>query len=741
MSDERTNGGARAPQIPAVHVAEMELPRELEGLYDLAYNLWWTWSDPTRQLFATIDPDIWALYRNPVQLLLSVRPERWRALASSETFLRTYQAARASLARYMSADTQTWFGRRFPAYDRGPIAYFSMEYGVHSSLAVYSGGLGVLSGDHCKTASDLGLPFVALGLLYRNGYFRQTVDADGRQQHTYPEYDFHRLPLRPVVTASGREVVVKVQLPPREAPLPTREVALKVWVAQVGRVPLLLLDSDVPQNDSSDRPITNILYTQGREMRLVQEILLGVGGVKALRALGIAPAVWHMNEGHSVFLQFERMRELVEGGATPAEARARVARDTAFTTHTPVPAGNEQFEPQLAKRYLAPYANALRVDADELLALGNADHGEPNQNFNLTAVALRTSSFANGVSRLNAEVTSRMWRHVFPGSGESPDPQSLPIIPITNGIHTETWLGPEMLDLVERRIGGSWRDLLLEPQAWRAAIDAIPAEEVWSAHMGQSERLGRFLRSRLRDQQARLGRAPDDLRAIDDLFRADALTIGFARRFATYKRASLIFGDLHRLRNLLADERRPVQILFAGKAHPADRPGQELIQHIFQLSQEERFRGKVFFIEDYDMRVGKMLVAGVDVWLNNPRRPMEASGTSGQKAAVNGALNWSVLDGWWPEGYDGENGWVIGSAREFADQAEQDREDTASLYHTLEEAIVPEYYTRDERGLPRRWIERMKHSIATLGPAFSAHRMVRDYAEKAYVPLATWGAR
>jgi starch phosphorylase len=350
-------------------------------------------------------------------------------------------------------------------------------------------------------------------------------------------------------------------------------------------------------------------------------------------------------------------------------------------------------------------------------------------------VALRLSAFANGVSKLNAEVTSRMWRHLLPGVPEG----SPGIVPITNGIHTETWLGPEMLELLGQRIGPGWRDSLLDPEAWRAAVEAIPNEDVWLAHMAQSERLGRFLRSRLRDQQARLGTAPEDLRQIDGLFHADALTIGFARRFATYKRASLIFGDLHRLRNLLADDRRPVQILFAGKAHPADRPGQELIQHIFQLSQEERFRGKVFFVEDYDMRVGKMLVSGVDVWLNTPRRPMEASGTSGQKAAVNGALNWSVLDGWWPEGYDGENGWVIGYPKEYFDPTEQDRDDAQTLYQTLEEQIIPEYYARDERGLPQRWITRMKRSIATLGPAFSAHRMVRDYAELAYVPLALRG--
>jgi starch phosphorylase len=720
----------RAPVIPTAHVAEMELPRELERLYDLAYNLWWTWTDDARRLFATIDRETWELYRNPVQLLLSVEPERWRSLLESEGVLSTYRSVWSVFERYLG-DSRTWFAQRFPDYRGGPIAYFSMEYGVHQSLAVYSGGLGVLSGDHCKTASDLGLPFVAVGLLYRHGYFRQTVDADGRQQHSYPDYDFHRLPVRPAVGRTGREVVVRV-------PLVDRDVALKVWVAQVGRVPLVLLDSDIAQNEPADRPIAGLLYTQGREMRIAQEVLLGAGGVRALEALGITPAVWHMNEGHSAFLQIERMARIVERpelGIAATQARQEVARDAVFTTHTPVPAGNEQFDAALARKYLGPFAKRLGLTSEELVTLGFADHGEPGQNFNLTAVALRLSSFANGVSRLNAKVTSRMWYHLVPGATAD----SEVIHPITNGVHTETWLGRELLGLVRTRLGDDWREVLHRPQEWAAAIEAIPDESLWRAHLAQSERLGRVLRARLRDQLARHGRSPDELRRVEDLFQIDALTLGFARRFATYKRASLIFSDLVRLRGLLSDAQRPMQILFAGKAHPADRPGQELIQHIFQLSQDERFRGGVFFIEDYDMRIAKMLVGGVDVWLNTPRRPMEASGTSGQKAAVNGALNLSVLDGWWPEAHDGENGWVVGTGREFYDQDEEDREDAQSLYRVLEESVIPEYYTRDEHGVPRTWVRRMKRSIATIAPAFSAFRMVREYTEQAYMPAAARG--
>lgn len=714
--------------LPTLQVADIELPRPVEKLYDLSYNLWWTWNRPARMLFTAVDAYTWARYRNPVQLLINVEPSHWQSLLETESFQRLYHQVIGEFEGYMQGAATSWFRRRQPDWDRGPVAYFSMEFGVHQSLAIYSGGLGVLAGDHCKSASDLGLPFIAVGLLYRHGYFHQTVDADGRQQHTYPEYDFNRLPLRPIATHTGREVVVRV-------PLPGREVAVKAWVAQVGRVPLVLLDTDIPQNDPADRPIASILYTRGREMRLVQEMVLGIGGVRALRALGVEPAVWHLNEGHSGFLQLERLRELVEEKRMPfAEARAAVSRDSVFTTHTPVPAGNEQFDPQLLRPYVDFYAERLGVETGDLLALGNADHGESGQNFNLTAWALRLSSFANGVSRLNAEVTSRMWRHLVPAA----EPAEPVIRPITNGVHPPTWLGPDVLELLVRYLGPGWADLPLEKEAWEK-VYSIPDEELWTAHMMQAERLGRFLRSRLRDQFARHGAAPDELRGIDQLFAADALTIGFARRFATYKRASLVFTDLQRLKALLGDAVRPVQILFAGKAHPADHPGQELIQHIFQLSQEDRFRGKVFFVEDYDMRVAGRLVQGVDVWLNTPRRPMEASGTSGQKAAMNGALNCSVLDGWWPEGYDGENGWVVGGLPGTYDEAVQDRDDALSLYQTLEEQIVPLYYERDEHGLPRRWIAMMKRSIATLSAQFSSIRMVRDYAEQAYLPAAERG--
>ena len=715
------------PKIPTIHVTEIELPREFEQLYELAYNLWWTWTPQARELFSAIDSAKWALYRNPVQLLINVDPKRWYPLLDNEAFRTRYQAVLRDFENYMRSGEETWFARHHGESRDQTIAYFSMEYGIHQSLAIYSGGLGVLSGDHCKAASDLGLPLVAVGLLYKGGYFRQTIDADGLQQHTYPEYDFTRLPLRPIVSATGGEASISVSLP-------GRDVRAKLWLAQVGRVPLILLDTDVPDNHSADRPITNQLYVSGREMRLLQEIFLGIGGVKALRTVGVEPRAWHINEGHSVFLQIERWRELVRDAGQDREAALdRLRADTVFTTHTPVPAGNECFDPALIEKYFPSWCQEIGLPLEKLLALGRADDGDSQ--FNLTALAIRTSTWTNGVSKLNAEVAGRMWQHLFPDR----EPGESPIHPVTNGVHTRTWLGQETQELLRLHLSKSWDQLLVSPESWDKVLEIYDAD-LWTTHRAQKERLGRFTRSRLREQHARHGSSPDELRTIDALFDPSALTIGFARRFATYKRAKLVFSDEERLRALLSDEERPVQMIFAGKAHPADRPGQELIQHIFKLSLSDRFLGKVFFLENYDIRMGRMLVQGVDLWLNTPRRPLEASGTSGQKVAMNGGLNFSISDGWWPEGFNGDNGWVIGSEDTPEGEDQQDAEDVASLYDILESQIVPLYYERDERDLPRGWIAMMKASIASLTPRFSASRMVRDYTEDAYLPAAGRGA-
>ncbi|MEL7061515.1 MAG: alpha-glucan family phosphorylase [Acidobacteriota bacterium] len=707
-------------QIPTLHISEIELPREFGRLYELAYNLWWTWTPEARDLFAAIDREKWGRYRNPVELLINVHPRQWFPLHEDERFCDLYRTVVASFDRYMKRLDGTWFDDAHGDSALGPhhpVAYFSMEYGLHQSLAIYSGGLGVLSGDHCKSASDLGVPFVAIGLLYRLGYFMQAIDAEGLQQHIYPEYDFTRLPLRPVDSGTGRPVDIELELP-------GRSVSVRLWLAQIGRIPLLLLDTDLPQNDPADRPISNQLYVRGREMRLLQEMVLGMGGVRALEAVGIEPAVWHLNEGHSALLQLERLRAPLANGASLEPAIESLKRSSTFTTHTPVPAGNEQFDPALIRKYFAGWCQDTGVAMERLLALGRAHSHDSN--FNLTAFAIRTSSWQNGVSELNAEVASDMWRHLFDGEPEQP------IVAITNGVHARTWVGPEMQRMLRGRFG-DWERRLVSGGAWEALLE-LPDDVIWQVHLAQKARLGRFVRSRLREQSARHGASPDELRAVVETFHPDHLTIGFARRFATYKRANLVFSDIHRLERLLSQPERPVQLLFAGKAHPADRPGQRLIQHIFELSHSEAFRGKVTILENYDMRMGRMLVQGVDVWLNTPLRPMEASGTSGQKVAMNGGLNFSIADGWWPEGFDGHNGWVIGNGDEAGN--DRDRLDAESLYAILEQEILPLYFERDDDGVPRGWIERMRRAMGGLTARFSASRMVADYTDRAYLPAA-----
>ncbi|RMH19728.1 MAG: alpha-glucan family phosphorylase [Acidobacteria bacterium] len=701
-----------------LHVADVELPRELEGLYELAYNLWWTWTPAARDLFAAIDEDTWARYRNPVQLLINLEPRHAYQLLERDDFMHRYEEVLHAFHAYLAGGAETFYARRGAPLP-GPIAYVSAEYGLHQSLAIYSGGLGVLSGDHLKSASDLGLPLVAVGLLYRHGYFQQTVDRRGVQQHVYPEYDFTRLPLRPLAAATGRPRMISV-------PFPGRQVKAQLWLAEVGRIPLVLLDADVPENHPADRAITGQLYVSGRRMRLAQEILLGIGGVRALRALGIEPAAWHVNEGHSALLQLERLAEALAAGMSPQEARRRVAAGAVFTTHTPVAAGHERFDRELVRAYLADWCAASGVGVDEVLELGRADGDE---RFNLTALAIRLSRVQNGVSRLNARVASDMWRHLYPaGAGEEP------IRAITNGVHLPSWLGPEMRRLLERRLGDDWLERLRQDAA-ADALRALPAGELWRAHRAQKARLGRFVRARLREQRARHGRSPEALRATDAIFDEDALTIGFARRFATYKRAGLVLADEERLDALLHRDGRPLQLIFAGKAHPADGDGQALVKRIVDLAHKPRFAGKILFLEGYDMRMARMLVQGCDVWLNTPRKPYEASGTSGMKAAVNGVLNCSILDGWWPEAWNGRNGWAIDGGEHDGEEA-QDRADAEALYRLLADDVLPLYFDRDGDGLPRRWLAMMAEAIATVAWPFNAERMVLDYLEQTYLPAA-----
>ncbi|PYQ11840.1 MAG: alpha-glucan phosphorylase [Acidobacteria bacterium] len=700
-------------RIPTLQIADIELPEGMERLRDLAYDLWWSWSPLATRLFTWIDPDHWRRYHNPVELLINVEPHHWSRLLSDPEFRRAYEGVVQALDAYHARPR--WFDAQ-GAPLAGPVAYFSMEFGLHESLGVYSGGLGVLAGDHCKAASDLGVPLVGVGLLYRSGYFRQSVDADGFQQHVYPDNDFARLPVLPVQAPGGGVLTVPIDLP-------GRVVQAAVWKAQVGLVPVLMLDTDIPLNDPADRPIASILYVRGREMRLTQEVVLGVGGVRALRALGVSPAVWHMNEGHVAFLGLERARERVTTGEGLEDALKAVARNAVFTTHTPIPAGNEIYDRELVRRYLGPWSQEVGADPEAALALGTQAG-----NFNLTVLAIRLSSSVNGVSQLHGQVSSAMWRHLWPGGGESP------VSSITNGVHTETWVGPEMRALYVQHLDPAWEERLLEPELWGRVAD-IPDAELWAAHRSQKERLVRFVRERVRIQSARHGLAPDELRGVERLLDPRALTIGFARRFATYKRAVLVLSDLDRLRAVLSDADRPVQLIFAGKAHPADRAGQDLIRRLFLLTQGE-FRGKLVFLEDYDMEVARMMVQGCDVWLNTPRRPQEASGTSGQKSPINGGVNLSILDGWWVEGHRSDNGWAFG-AESDADVETQDKEDAVALYRLLEEEVVPLFFAKDADGLRHAWIARMKASIASIVPRFSAHRMVGDYVQKVYVPAAS----
>jgi starch phosphorylase len=703
--------------IPSIPAAGFPLPPRLEGLRRLAYNLHWSWHPRTRGLFNLIDRTAWTRYRNPIPVISG--PTEWSRLLDDAKFLAEYHDVLAEFDAYMANGAGHWFQRRYADRLNGPIAYFCAEYGFHESLGIYSGGLGVLAGDHMKSASDMALPAIGVGLLYRKGYFRQTIDADGHQEHDYPDYDLTRLPLGRVQDASGRPLTVTVELP-------GRDLTVAVWVAQVGRVPVLLLDTDLPENNDADRPITHILYVRGREMRLHQELVLGIGGVRAIRALGLAPAVWHLNEGHSALLLAERAREYVSRGVALDDAWGQVRRDSVFTIHTPVSAGNERFDADLVRRLAGPLFDAGGVPVQEVLDLGLGVDEDPGQ-FDMTAFSLRLTHGANAVSHLHAQTANETWQGVV----------DHPILGITNGIHGPTWIGQPIAELLEA-LGADLDDLDESTQAGRfwERLERIPGRDLWDAHLRQKRELAHFARGRLRSQFARHGEAPSVLAELETALDPDVLTIGFARRFATYKRAGLLFTDIDRLARMLFDESRPVQVVFAGKAHPADRPGQRVIQEIFQRSRSPQLRGRVYILENYDVRVARFLVQGVDVWLNNPRRPLEASGTSGMKAAQNGVPNVSVLDGWWDEGYEGDNGWAIGDRETDPDEAAQDWRDSGDLYRQLEDDIIPRYYDRDESGIPQRWLAVTRRAMATALWRFSTTRMLHEYTEELYLPAA-----
>ena len=697
----------------------MRLPPQLDGLNRLAYNHYWMWHPRVRVLFRRIDVGSWLRYRNPVPLVQVQRD--WSEILDDVDLMAEYRTLLDGFDRYMDNGAGHWFDREHGTQLDGPVAYFCAEYGLHESVGIYSGGLGVLAGDHLKAASDMAIPFIGVGLFYRHGYFRQTIDADGHQEHAYPDFDPRLLPVKRVAGEDGGPLRVGVELP-------GRTVWCAVWLADVGRVPLLLLDTDIPDNDEADRPITHMLYVRGREMRLHQEIVLGVGGTRALRALRLEPRAWHLNEGHSALMLVERTRELMAAGMAMDEALERVKSNAVFTIHTPVSAGNERFDAGLVRRLAAPLVEGSGLDLERVLERGRGTDGDASQ-FDMTAFSLRTTNGANAVSHLHAQTANTTWSSIV----------KQPILGITNGVHPPSWIGGPARALYES-LGADLDNLDAAIKPFWDDVAGMSDAQLWEAHRRQKLELAYFCRRRLQSQFARHGEAPMVLEELSEALDPEVLTIGFARRFATYKRASLIFSDEERLARILLNAERPVQIVFAGKAHPADRPGQRVIQDIFTRSRAPKFDHHVFVLEDYDIRVGRYLVSGVDVWLNNPRRPLEASGTSGMKAAMNGIVNCSVLDGWWDEGYDGSNGWAIGSRQTTPDEGAQDWADAQDLYRLLETEIVPRYYERDADGLPRRWLEVMKAAMATSVWNFSTTRMLQEYVEQLYLPAAENGA-
>ncbi len=709
------------------------LPERLQSLQKLAYNLWWCWNPEAVALFRRIDAEGFeALDHNPVKLLSKVDQARLEELCDDDGFLAHLDRVEVLFDIYMNASTwyqESAFGQRDGAARGGKakadafIAYFSAEFGINESVPIYSGGLGVLSGDHLKAASDLGIPLVGVGLMYREGYFRQYLNVDGWQQERYPENDFFHLPLIPESRDDQSPLLVDI-------PFPGRTVRARIWRIQVGRVPLYLLDTNIAQNAQEDRQITGRLYGGDHDMRVRQEIVLGIGGVRALRALGKPPTVCHMNEGHSAFCGLERIRELMEEHHLDfAAAREAVTAGTVFTTHTPVPAGNDVFSPQLVEHYFAHLVPQFRIGLQEFLGLGRQnpqDHSEP---FCMTVLAIRLANVSNGVSALHGKVSRKMWKAIWPDVPEA----ELPITHITNGVHTASWVSPDLAQLFDRYLGPQWSERPAETETWKR-VESIPDAELWRTHERRRERLVAFARERLKRQLTQRGAPPAEIARADEVLDPEALTIGFARRFATYKRGTLLFRNLDRLQALLTNKERPVQIIFAGKAHPRDNGGKELIAEILHVGRRPELRRTIVFIEDYDMGVARYLVQGADIWLNNPRRPLEASGTSGMKAATNGGLNLSVLDGWWEEGYDKTNGWAIGAGEEYTDLHYQDEVESRAIYDLLEQEIIPLFYSRGQGGVPRGWLRMMKRAVQTIGPLFSTGRMVKEYMERCYAP-------
>ena len=702
------------------------LPEKLKSLMALAYNLRWCWDHSSIDLIRRLDRDLWEkVNHNPVVMLQSLDQHRLEQLVEDDGFMAQLERVSRHLEWYMNQ--HTWFEKTQEDAKGTVIAYFSAEFGLTECLPIYSGGLGILAGDHLKSASELGVPLVGVGLLYQQGYFRQYLNEEGWQQELYPENNFYDLPVKPVNDEDGNPVFVDVDLP-------GRKVYAKVWRVQVGRVPLYLLDTNVPQNNEADKDIANQLYGGDSEMRIRQEILLGIGGLRALLKMGIEPTVCHMNEGHSAFLALERIRVMMERYDIGFdEAREASRAGTLFTTHTPVPAGIDTFPPEMIDRYFRDFWGQIKLTRDQFLALGRRNSTSSNDPFNMAILAIRMAAATNGVSELHGMESRRMWQDMWP---EIPA-HEIPITSITNGIHVRSWISNDMAGLFDRYLGPRWITQPHNQSIWKR-VEQIPDEELWRTHERRRERLVAFARRRLVEQHTRRGASSSDIKRAMEVLDPEVLTIGFARRFASYKRATLIFRDPERLRKLLTNPERSIQLIFAGKAHPRDLEGKKLIRQIFQVARQEDLRHRIVFLEDYDMVTARTMVQGVDIWLNNPRRLMEASGTSGMKAAVNGALNLSILDGWWCEGktLDPDNGWAIGKDEVYTDLEYQDDVESNAIYTLLENEILPTFYDRGIDKLPRRWIEKMKATMRSITPVFNTNRMVWEYAERFYVSLS-----
>jgi len=701
---------------------QRRLPVALQDLATLAFNYWWTWSGEQLRLFSTIDHRLWEeCHHNPVLFLRQVSRERLDEVATDPDYVQMLQALMVRFRQYMQAPLREGLPGITPNH---PVAYFCAEFGLHESLPIYAGGLGILAGDHLKSASDLGVPLVGVGLLYRQGYFRQRLNRMGWQEDYYIDNQFEDLPLELMRSPTGQPLTVTVTIR-------GRQVQAQIWRVRVGRTDLYLMDSDLPQNDPIDRWLTGHLYGGNQETRIAQEILLGIGGVRLLHTLGIDPGVYHLNEGHAAFALLEVARmEMVRTGQSFYAVEAQVRQKCVFTTHTPVPAGHDAFSPDLMDSFFASYWPQLQLSREQFLALGARRLGDPWEPFNMTVLALRLTRTANGVSKLHGEVSRQMWSILYP---DRPVAQ-VPIGAITNGVHPQTWTAPLMAELFQRYVHPEWATRVAEAALWERVYQ-IPDRELWQRHQALKQRLISYTRTCVYRSWEQRGEPPERLAAIADWLDPEVLTIGFARRFSPYKRGHLIIRDPERAKRLLTHPDRPVQLILAGKAHPADEEGKRIIQRLMEWCRDPELQHRVAFIEDYDMHTARCLVQGVDLWLNNPRRPLEASGTSGQKVCFNGGINFSVLDGWWCEGYQaGVNGWAIGEDLHTSNQELQDQQDSESLYHLLETEIIPMYYDRDEEGLPRAWIQRMKASICTNVPRFNTVRMLEDYLQQVYAP-------